>query len=342
VNSAKNWLLTGLALTTLGGAWIAWRQQAELAALRSAAMPRDERAEFQKRVWELEKTNRELKEQLAARREAAAEGLSLAPGSRPQKDDGNSAPRRAPENAFAAVGKLMNDPEVSALLNVQQRGAIDSRYAALFRKLNLPPEQLEKLKNLLVERTASLKDTVTVAQEQGINLAENPVAAGKLVGDIVNEINSSLRTMLGDADFAQLRSYERTLPQRSVVEDLQQRLSYTATPLTVSQADQLIDILAANPAARTAASNRPPAPAPYASTNTALAESQALRLIASQTIAPSTITPAAVAQSQSVLSAPQLAALQQMQQQQQAQQQLRRLVNDTLQPPPGPSSSGKR
>jgi hypothetical protein len=50
-----------------------------------------------------------------------------------------------------------------------------------------------------------------------------------------------------------------------------------------------------------------------------------------------TVTSNAVAQAQSVLSPPQVAALQQVQQQQQAQQTLRDLVSETMkanQPPP--------
>lgn len=42
------------------------------------------------------------------------------------------------------------------------------------------------------------------------------------------------------------------------------------------------------------------------------------------------VTPAAVAQSQTVLAPPQVQALQQIQQQQQSQQQLRQMVIDTL------------
>ena len=58
------------------------------------------------------------------------------------------------------------------------------------------------------------------------------------------------------------------------------------------------------------------------------------------------VTPAAITQSQTVLSPPQVTALQQIQKRQQTQDQLRQLVNDTLaanQPGPprgGPAPSG--
>ena len=338
MNSAKTWLIVVLALTTIGGAIVAWRQHGEITALRAAAMPRDERANFQKRIWDLEKTNRDLAKKTVSQTEADTRQPKSATGLDSERGSDASAQRREANNAFTAIGKFMGNPEVVAMINLQQKGTIDSRYAALFKKLNLPPEQIEKLKTLLAERTASMQDIFAVAREQGVNLIENPAAMSKLVLAAHTEVDGSLRSLIGDAGFAQLRKFEQTLPQRGVIEDLQQRLSYTAAPLTPTQADQLIDILAGNPAQRTTGSARPSTATPFVDSPVALAETMGLRFISPQAITPATITPAAIAQSQSVLSPPQLTALQQMQQQQQAQQQLRKIVSDTL----SPTGSGKK
>src|SRR5690606_10053019 len=68
VNSPKNFVLGFLALTTVGGAILAWQQYGELVELRAAAMNRDERRDAQERIAELERLNRELRDQLAAER----------------------------------------------------------------------------------------------------------------------------------------------------------------------------------------------------------------------------------------------------------------------------------
>jgi hypothetical protein len=70
VKSPKNYLILLLLATTVGGAVFAWRQYAELVELRAAAMNRDERADLQKRLWELEKLNRELQGLIAAKGES--------------------------------------------------------------------------------------------------------------------------------------------------------------------------------------------------------------------------------------------------------------------------------
>jgi hypothetical protein len=54
VKSPKTYIILLLAATTVGGAALAWRQYGELLELRAAAMNRDERADWQRRVWELE------------------------------------------------------------------------------------------------------------------------------------------------------------------------------------------------------------------------------------------------------------------------------------------------
>jgi hypothetical protein len=370
VKSPKTYIMLLLAGTTVGGAILAWQQYGEIVELRAQAMNRDERADLQKRVWDLEKLNRELQDQLAAHRDPNdVDGLLAAAveGERPQKEKdrtgrgerggdprgrGNSQMQQA-----IAVRELMNKPEVQAMVGLQQRAAIEARYATLFKNLNLPQEQIEKLKTLLAERSTTMQDVMAAAREQGINPRENPEAFQKLVANAQNEINNGIKAVIGEQGFAQLGTYEKTLPQRNLVNELQQRLSYTSTPLTPTQAEQMVQILANNALQRpTAAANSSGTPGgrPQGSRGGppgsfggrggtdfggvvagVMGGGPGMGMVFGGTDAgrgggAATVTPAAVAQSQTVLAPPQVAALQQIQQQQQAQQQLRQLVNDTI------------
>lgn len=256
----KNSIILLLAATTVGGAVVAWRQHGELTELRAGAMKRSERADLQKRVWDLEKLNRELRDQLATRRpgETPSREFGEAGGGRKDREAGLPAiapgsrfdPQRESERQFNAVRDVIGKPEVQAMIALQQKGAIEARYAALFKNLNLAPEQIEKLKTLLVERATTKQDIMAVALEQGINPGENPGAFRKLMVDAQNEINQSIQSVIGAQGLAQLTRYEQTLPQRNLVSELQQRLSYTSAPLTSGQAEQLVQILAANPPPR--------------------------------------------------------------------------------------------
>jgi hypothetical protein len=253
-----------------------------------------------------------------------------------------------------ALRDLATKPEVQALMRVQQQAAVDARYAALFRNLNLPPEQLNKLKSLLADRQSSLQDVALAARDQGIDPRSDPAAFRKLVTDTQNEINGNIRSLLGDGGFTQLQTYEQTLPQRNVVSELQQRLSYSDNPLTPTQADQLVQILAANAPQRTnpnpADPNRPGPQVRIAAGGFGGPAADLGGMLAGALGGPgggmfnvvvdgggrggatAPVTQAAVNQAQSILAPSQVSALQQIQQQQQSQQQLQQILRNTLAP----------
>jgi chorismate mutase len=368
VKSPKTYVILLLAATTVGGAILAWRQHGELSELRSAAMNRGERSDLQRRLWDLEKLNRDLQAQLSRRGPGDSDesGTGNADGDRPPRDRGGRGGERGPdpraraENALQqanAIRDLMNKPEVQAMINLQQRAAIEGRYATLFKNLNLSPEQTEKLKSLLAERSTTMQDVMAASREQGINPRENPDVFRKLVADAQDVVNNGIKSVIGEQGFQQLTTYEQTLPQRNLVNELQQRLSYTSTPLTAAQAEQMVQILAANPpqrniSATSASGPNPepmrgpppggrggPPPVDFAFRGSDLGGVIAGVLGGGPGMGPIDggrgggsipVTSGAVTQSQTVLSPPQVTALQQIQQQQQAQQQLRQMVNDTL------------
>ncbi len=115
---------------------------------------------------------------------------------------------------------------------------------------------------------------------------------------------------MGDAGYAQYQQYQQTLPQRNVANQLAQSLSYTNTPLTPDQTEQMVSILAAN------------TPASSNSTGNNIRANLATGLGFGGGGQTSPITNDAITQAQTVLSPPQVAALQQLQAAQQAQQQL--------------------
>lgn len=378
MKSPQTYLIALLSLTTIGGAILAWQQYGELVELRAAAMNKDERADLQKRVWDLEKSNKQLRDQLAGqRRDGEADALAVINGDGPSDRPGRGPDGRGgrggnPMQQLTAVRDLLNKPEVMALLSVQQKAAVEARYAALFKSLNLSPDQAEKLKAVLAERQTTMMDVMSAARDQGIDPRRDPEAFQKLMAMAQNDINSSIKAVIGDSGFAQFETYEKTLPQRNVVNQLQQRLSYTDTPLSTAQAEQLVRILAANtpaPAANPAPVGPPPLPfdggrgpggpgggrpggpdlgaigamiGNFAGGGGPGGGMLAIAADGGRGAVTAPVTTTAVNQAQAVLAAPQVAALQQIQQQQQSQQQLAKIIGDTLsaQNPGGGRPSG--
>ena len=306
MKTPKNYLILFLALTTLAGGALAWRQYQELIALRASALNNDERADLQKRLWAAEKRKHELEASLAAKRDNGP----AEPGDGP--DGGPGAERRGGNrnnlaNNFMA---MMDKPEIQKLMAIQQKAALDGRYATLFKNLNLTPAQLEQFKNLLVEKQTALTDALAAARAQGINPRTDPADFQKLIADAQTEADNNIKSTLGDAGYAQYQQYQQTLPQRNVVNQLSQSLSYTSTPLSADQTEQMVSILAANTPANTNST----------ANNIRATVTSAFGIGGPGQTSP--ITNDAITQAQTVLAPPQVTALQQLQATQQAQAQL--------------------
>lgn len=330
-NSAKNLLLVFLALVALGGGALAWHQYVELVALRAAALsPADRKAE-QARLAAAQRYARELEDQIAAVREqslAAGDGTAGATARTPANLNEFGRGRGGPAN----LRSLMENPEVRKLMTRQQQAALDLRYAALFKALSLPAAQLDKFKSLLLEKQTVMQDVMMAAREQGLDPRTDPEGFRKLVSTTQADLDASLKAVLGDPAYTQYEQYQQAQPQRNVLTQLQQSLSYTDAPLSDTQAAQLMQILAAT--ATTPAAGGPPEGGRGGPMGGGGGGVGPAALITTQTIA----------QAQSVLTATQLQALQQLQQTQQAQQQLEQIMRNSGGGPPAaartPSGEG--
>ena len=148
---------------------------------------------------------------------------------------------------------LLQSPETQRLMQAQRRTALDSRFAWLFRKLNLPPAELERLKDLLVERQTAASDVYAAAHTVGMNIPGSRESLDRMAADAVAQVDNTIQNTFGDPVSQQFKQYEQTAGQRAVVGQLERRLSYTASPLTFDQAERLVDLLSAAPAATTSA-----------------------------------------------------------------------------------------
>ncbi len=297
----KTYLIIVLAATSLVSGLIAWNQSKRLAALQSELLKTDTPVVAKPRsasdpmpiLPAVTETQTAAPRIEATTTEAFIE--ETAASQRPRS--GTTRPN------FAA---LMANPEFAQAMNLQQRAALDARYAALFKKLNLTPAELDKLKNLLVERQSARMDVMAASRENGLNPRENRDELNKLVAEAQAEVDANIKGTLGEPIFNQYQNFEATQPQRNLVSQLDQRLSYSSSPLNGTQADFLVNALAASKAPNADTGGGPGNWGGGASRTT--------------------ITDAVIQQAQSVLTPDQVSALQQLQAEQKAQQQIREIM----------------
>lgn len=307
-------LLLGLLLLCAVSVFYAVQQQRLLRSTRAAAEALErERVELQDRLREAERRNLDAARSLAG----SAAGESVPPPAAAEAALAAATSLPAVEPSLSArAGALLDNPEAQRFLALQQRGVLDVRYGALFRMLNLPPDQLEQLKDLLVEKRTATADVLAAARSQGLSNRENRDEIRGLIQSTQEEIDAGIRSLLGEADYARYQFYEQTQPQRAVVSRLDHRLNYSGTPLTPQQGEQLVALFAAASGIRTDPA-RLPGPAGGA------------LMLSDQTLL----------QAAGVLTPGQMQALRELQLEQQAQAELSRLIRDSRQLRPGRGGS---
>lgn len=320
MNSKKNLALVILGLATIGSAVLAFKQQIELQVLRAAALGGDDREELKRRALAAEKRAQSLEDALTAAQEQLNDGTagSIAK-TEPAKQPASANPAGNMRAMTNTAVNMMNRPEQQRLMAMQAKAGLDGRYAPLFKQLNLAPDQLEDLKKLMVERQTVGADVFASAVQQRLDPMQNRAELAKLTADGQAKVDGEIQSLLGDTSYSAYQNYQATLSQRNVVNQLQQSLSYTPNPLNDTQTEQLVQILT---------QNQPPRPA-GASGQIATSATTMIMTASSgggdvaSTVGPATlalggatVTDAAVAASRTILSDPQVAALQQLQQQQ--------------------------
>jgi len=176
-------------------------------------------------------------ENLGSRRVAISRDLS-----REGDENENQAPLlRRP---LRSRGRAMSDPEDTKTMLTQMRGNLDGLYAGLFQRLNLPAPILDQLKDLLVERQASTRDALFVSRSGGVEPGSE--AMRSLVQETQAEIDNNIRSLLGEERFQQYQEFNLNRAEYALAEQLQRRLSYTQSPLTIAQADELVRIFRDN------------------------------------------------------------------------------------------------
>ncbi|WP_152032752.1 hypothetical protein [Ereboglobus luteus] len=297
-SNIKNAAIVILALTTIGAGVFAWRQYQRANALDTQVAALNKAAE--------ERAGRGQRRASSERRQQNPED-----GQAPVADDEQRAAREERRENMRAVWE---SPEAVKVRTAEQRRRLDARYAGLFKKLNLSPGQIEKVKDLLVEKQNAGRDVMSVAREQGLDARANRGEIRQLIQQTGAEIDANIASVLGADKFAQYQTYEQTGSQRAVVGTIEQQLSYTSDALTQSQSEQLVSLLAANTPA-SSDSGGPGGPSWGGGP-----------MMMGGGYGGVEITDQVVIEAQSFLSAAQVEALRQLQSEQNDQKQLRELM----------------
>lgn len=322
VSRSKDIALVGLGLISSVLALCAWRQQAEIRQLGA----REAAATLAAAPGVTIHQATRLSLPVPGRRSGGGTAVSM--NMLPERDEGavraavEPRPAGARSRRAGALARLMDNPEFVDVLGRQRQAMLDARFAGLFRQLNLGADELAAFKHLLVEKENVVLDVVTVSETS----PQGPLSPESLRASVRAaqlQVEDAIHSALGTERYAIYRDYERTVAQRAMVAQLEQRLSYTAAPLSPAQSEALVRILVAT--------------APAAATETAPALTVVVRAGVPEAVplvptnrATGRVTEEVIAQSQSVLTPAQLNALREIQLEQQAAAKAAELIREAL------------
>jgi RNA polymerase sigma factor (sigma-70 family) len=246
-----------------------------------------------------------------------------------------------PAAANASPARL-NAAEQNVLLASQKalaaaaRSGLDQRYGGLFRRLGLSPAELEKLRDLLVERQVSTVDAMWVAQQQGIKLDADPAQWKAAMDKVRGDVDEGIRTALGDERYRVYQGYHDNASSYILLDQIERRLSYTGAPLQESQSEPLLRLLV---------DTAPSAPAAFAHgplQGVTAAMNGSDPLLAAAARGP--ISDETIARAQSILTPAQVETLRQIQSEQKSRDDAMRALiqTDSGKPASAPQSAGTR
>lgn len=150
-------------------------------------------------------------------------------------DDPPQSPGKSP---MAGYVEMMKNPAMKDMIRSQQKIALDMSYGSLFSEMELPPDELNKFKELLVDKQMAFIDMSPGMMGPGS--ADEMKERSRTIKAITEEYNDKVRLAIGEQYYEMYREYKDTLPDRMQVNQFKQLLA-TSNPLDEEQEQDLIN-----------------------------------------------------------------------------------------------------
>jgi hypothetical protein len=254
MNRALTWLSAILFLGCLSLGYLAARQRTEIAQAKTEITQVNLHWDAAKK--EEQKQILDLQQQLATAK--GAQGLAQKPAGQQTQDlsataqsksedasaDGSANGSTSGGGTIIHIGDILKDhPEYAALYAKQVRRNVDLKYGNSLSTLNLAPDQISKLKDLLTERAMSSIDAQQLATAAGLERGspEWQDAMKTAAQDTEQQITDILGSN-ADATLTQLQV--RTAIQNQVNTTYSADFTDAGMPLSPAQSSGLIQAMA--------------------------------------------------------------------------------------------------
>jgi hypothetical protein len=149
-------------------------------------------------------------------------------------------------NPLRAVASMMKSPEMRDMIKSQQQATlgpiINREYSDFVKQLNMTPEQSKAFMDLEMKKMLGNTDAGLSLLDDSLDASQRADLA-KQVKDQADAVNAEIKQLLGDDNYKAYQGYEKTLPDRLTMNQLNDQLAGTGTPLTSDQQTQLMQVM---------------------------------------------------------------------------------------------------
>ena len=147
-------------------------------------------------------------------------------------------PAPAPESPMKDIASIMKNPGMKEMIRAQQKGQIEMMYGPLLKCLQLSDADLEKFKNLLLDRQMALVDS-SMDMMNSAATPEDKKATADRIKNMNAAYDAQAKELLGDDNYTIYKSFEETQAERMQVTMFKSSLT-GVDQLSVEQEDSLI------------------------------------------------------------------------------------------------------
>jgi hypothetical protein len=230
----KNVVIGILLVATLGlGGLLLQKNSAATEAASKLEAAQKQLADLQASIAQQEEEANRLKEKLeTAQMDSfananAANRLSQALTNRSEVEAAPAATNSKPANPLA---EMFKNPEMRDLIKKQQKtmmgGMVDKSYAEFFKSMNLTPEQKETMKDLILSKMLGNADAGMEMMSGNMD-ADKRAELTRQMKDQKESTDAQIKALLGDENYTAFESYEKTIPDRTAVDQFKNQLGDT-------------------------------------------------------------------------------------------------------------------
>src|SRR5450756_338749 len=147
-------------------------------------------------------------------------------------------------NPLAGMAKMFSDPKMKEMIKTQQKTVmgpmIEKQYRALFHQLNLSADHSAQLKDLMLKKMFAGTDAGMAMMDDSVDAAKRDELTKQAKSE-TDGYDAQIKQFLGD-NYPAYQSYEKTVPDRTVVNQFSDQLSGDDS-LTPDQQAQLVQTL---------------------------------------------------------------------------------------------------